>query len=69
MEVRPYLLIVGDGEQKEKLIEASTYFDEKFVRFIGFVNQTQLPAYYELADVFVLPSANEPWGVGGKMKL
>lgn len=63
VEVRPYLLIVGDGEQKEKLIEASTYFDEKFVRFIGFVNQTQLPAYYELADVFVLPSANEPWGL------
>ena len=63
VDIRPYLLIVGDGDQKEKLIETATYLDEKFVRFIGFVNQTQLPAYYELADVFVLPSANEPWGL------
>ena len=33
------------------------------IRFIGFKNQTELPAYYELADIFVLPSEREPWGL------
>jgi glycosyltransferase involved in cell wall biosynthesis len=27
------------------------------------VNQAELPQYYALADVFVLPSENEPWGL------
>ena len=29
----------------------------------GFVNQSELPAYYHAADVIVLPSEAEPWGL------
>ena len=33
------------------------------IKFLGFKNQTELPAYYDLCDVFVLPSVYEPWGL------
>jgi len=33
------------------------------VRFAGFRNQSALPAFYDLCDVFVLPSRLEPWGL------
>jgi glycosyltransferase involved in cell wall biosynthesis len=29
----------------------------------GFVNQSELPALYRAADILVLPSADEPWGL------
>ena len=29
----------------------------------GFVNQSELPAYYHAADIIVLPSEHEPWGL------
>ena len=33
------------------------------VRFLGFVNQRELPAFYDLCDVFLLASWREPWGL------
>jgi glycosyltransferase involved in cell wall biosynthesis len=34
------------------------------VHFVGFKNQTELPQYYGLADIFVLPSGiGETWGL------
>src|SRR5208282_179819 len=33
------------------------------VHFLGFKNQGELPAFYDLCDVFVLPSHFEPWGL------
>ncbi|CDL00608.1 putative glycosyltransferase [Magnetospirillum gryphiswaldense MSR-1 v2] len=56
---RPALLMVGDGEMRAEL-EAMA---EPGMIFAGFRNQTQLPAFYALADVFVLPSEHEPWGL------
>ncbi|MBR9973698.1 glycosyltransferase family 4 protein [Magnetospirillum sulfuroxidans] len=56
---RPPLLMVGDGEMRTEL-EAMA---ESGMIFAGFRNQTQLPAFYALADVFVLPSEHEPWGL------
>ncbi len=29
----------------------------------GFVNQAELPSYYHAADILVLPSESEPWGL------
>jgi glycosyltransferase involved in cell wall biosynthesis len=29
----------------------------------GFINQSELPSYYHAADIFVLPSESEPWGL------
>lgn len=57
----PYLVIVGDGEQRS-LVERAVGEDDA-VRFLGFRNQTELPAFYDLADVFVLASRREPWGL------
>ena len=33
------------------------------VRFEGFKNQSELPRYYAAADVLVLPSESETWGL------
>src|SRR6185369_14797607 len=35
----------------------------KSIRFLGFRNQTELPALYDLCDLFVCPSRFESWGV------
>ncbi len=58
---RPYLLFAGDGELGAKLTERAREMEG--VRFLGFCRQTALPALYDLADVFVLPSCHEPWGL------
>jgi glycosyltransferase involved in cell wall biosynthesis len=58
---RPYLLIVGDGEERQRLEQQAAGNDD--VRFLGFRNQTELPRFFDLCDVFVLPSRHEPWGL------
>lgn len=59
----PYLVIVGDGEERAALERqvAATGFTS--VRFCGFKNQSELPRFFDLASVFVLPSRHEPWGL------
>jgi len=58
-----YLLFVGDGDRRSALERRAAQFGWDAVRFLGFKNQTELPAYYDLCDVFVLPSRAEPWGL------
>jgi glycosyltransferase involved in cell wall biosynthesis len=58
------LLLAGDGPLKEKLrVETARLGISDRVRFLGFVNQTQLPALYTAADVMVLPSEYDAFGV------
>jgi glycosyltransferase involved in cell wall biosynthesis len=58
------LIYAGDGPLHAQLVaEASALGIESRVRFLGFANQTQLPAIYKSADVMVLPSDYEPFGV------
>jgi glycosyltransferase involved in cell wall biosynthesis len=59
----PYLLIVGDGEERARLEARARELALDGVRFPGFRNQSELPAFFALADVFVLPSRHEPWGL------
>jgi glycosyltransferase involved in cell wall biosynthesis len=63
LEPHPYLLIVGDGEERAALEQhaRATGFDS--IRFAGFGNQTEMPRFFDLATVFVLPSRHEPWGL------
>ena len=60
----PYLVLVGDGEMRgaleRQVVEAGL---SESVRFTGFQNQSDLPRFYDLCDVFVLPSLLEPWGL------
>jgi glycosyltransferase involved in cell wall biosynthesis len=58
------LCLVGDGPLRGQL-EARVRelgLGAK-VCFAGFRNQRELPAFYDAADVFVLPSRQEPWGL------
>ena len=59
----PYLLIVGDGEERTALEQQVAALDLTGVRFCGFRNQSEMPRFLELADVFVLPARHEPWGL------
>ena len=60
---RPYLLYVGDGELRNQLEARAKELGAEAVRFLGFKNQSELPAYYDLCDVFVMPTVFEPWGL------
>jgi glycosyltransferase involved in cell wall biosynthesis len=59
----PYLLFIGDGESRNELENRAADLKGDSIRFLGFKNQTELPCYYDLCDVFVLPSEREPWGL------
>jgi glycosyltransferase involved in cell wall biosynthesis len=58
-----YLLIVGDGEERTALEARVRESGLGSIRFLGFRNQTELPRFYDLCDLFVLPSYNETWGL------
>ncbi len=60
-ERRPFLVFVGDGPLRADLESAAAGLET--VRFAGFRNQTELPAFYAMADLLVLPSRREPWGL------
>jgi glycosyltransferase involved in cell wall biosynthesis len=58
------LVFAGDGPLRRRLEVAATELGiASHVCFLGFVNQSQLPAVYTAADVMVLPSAYEPFAV------
>ncbi len=56
------LILVGNGPDEEKL--KSIAREDKNIHFIDFVNQAKIPSVYKMADVFVLPSISETWGLG-----
>ena len=57
------LFIVGDGHLKGLIQERIRRYKLKNVHLVGFKNQTELPHYYTAADIFVLPSVSETWGL------
>jgi glycosyltransferase involved in cell wall biosynthesis len=58
------LVFAGDGAQRAELEkEAATLNISDKVRFLGFVNQSHLPALYKSADLMVIPSRYEPFGL------
>lgn len=63
IEPHPYLLIVGDGEEREALQRQAADSGLHGIRFCGFKNQSELPGFFDIATVFVLPSRHEPWGL------
>lgn len=59
-----YVVFAGDGPERANLeLRAAELGIADRTRFLGFVNQTQLPATYRAADLFVLPSLFEPFGL------
>lgn len=55
-------VFVGSGELEESLHASVLDLGVK-AHFVGFKNQTELPSYYAAAEVVVLPSASETWGL------
>lgn len=62
--VNTTLVLAGDGEQRGALERAAADAPAP-VRFLPFANQSEMPARYLLADLFVLPSRGryETWGL------
>jgi glycosyltransferase involved in cell wall biosynthesis len=59
----PYLVIVGAGEERQRLEARASELSLEGIRFAGFRNQSALPSFFAMAQVFVLPSRHEPWGL------
>ncbi len=59
------LVFVGEGPEREALVAQAATQPACSVRFLPFANQTEMPARYALADLFVLPSRGiyETWGL------
>lgn len=58
------LLVVGDGEQREHLEQfCQTHNLDQNVQWLGRVDYSQIAAYFNYADVFVLPTQEDTWGV------
>jgi glycosyltransferase involved in cell wall biosynthesis len=58
------LLLVGDGPEAATLRDLSKSLGiEQEVSFVGFVQPEDLPGYFSAADVCVVPSRKEGWGV------
>ncbi len=59
------LVIVGDGPEREVLHQQAAARPDCAVHFLPFANQSEMPAHYALADLFVLPSRGlyETWGL------
>jgi glycosyltransferase involved in cell wall biosynthesis len=62
-EPQAVLVIVGDGEERGALQRQAEATGFSSIRFCGFRNQSELPRFFDLATVFVLPSRHEPWGL------
>jgi len=58
-EVPGELVLAGSGSEGERLRALSS----DRVRFLGPLDRDELVDWYAQADVFVLPSCSEPWGM------
>jgi glycosyltransferase involved in cell wall biosynthesis len=58
-----HVVIAGSGPLESQLRAEAQSLGTTAVTFLGFVNQAQLAEVYAMADVFVMPSEREPWGL------
>jgi glycosyltransferase involved in cell wall biosynthesis len=59
---RVAIVFMGDGSERTTIEQYAKDRGITDVHVLGFVNQTQMPRMYGIADVFVLPSAYDPRG-------
>jgi len=53
------LTIIGDGILRNEMEKKAN----DNITFLGAINNVELPKYYKAADVLILPSIIEPWGL------
>jgi glycosyltransferase involved in cell wall biosynthesis len=61
LEQRVSLAVIGDGPLRPDIEELAA--GRPWMRTLGFVNQREIAEWYGAADLFVLPSDREPWGL------
>ncbi len=57
------LVLVGDGEERDVLLARGRALLGERLIAPGFVNQSRIGYYFQAADLFVLPSRFETWGL------
>ncbi len=57
------LVFVGDGPLREQLQERAASISPGGIRFAGFAQREQLATYYALAEVLILPTYTDTWGL------
>ena len=59
-----FLIFLGDGELRLSIEKSIIKEAIQNVIITGFVNQNEIPRYYMMADIFILPSSiGETWGL------
>lgn len=58
-------LVAGEGDDRPRLEQRARDqgLDDHVVRFLGYVPDAELPDLYRLADLFVMPSSTEGFGI------
>lgn len=54
-------IFLGDGPQKQELLDMISEEERKYIRFLGAKSDAE--RYYSMADFFVLPSIHESFGL------
>ncbi|HEV2358042.1 MAG TPA: glycosyltransferase family 4 protein [bacterium] len=57
------MVFLGEGAERQRLEAAAAQRGLSRVSITGFVNQGDIGRYYAAADILVLPSEHEPWGL------
>jgi len=60
---RKALVFVGNGPLRETLNKIVAEYNLDSVYFMGYQNRTDLGKFYTLADLLILPSLKETWGM------
>ena len=56
-------ILAGDGEERASLLDQAERLNLKRVHFIGNVSQEDLACLYNIADIDLVPSRREPFGL------
>jgi glycosyltransferase involved in cell wall biosynthesis len=57
------LVFAGDGPSRAELAQQAKHITPGTVSFPGFAHREDLACFYALADVLVLPTHSDPWGL------
>jgi 1,2-diacylglycerol 3-alpha-glucosyltransferase len=57
------LVFAGDGVCRRELEEQASRIAPGMIRFAGFVHREQLASYYALAEMLILPTYTDTWGL------
>lgn len=61
MDSKPNLIFIGDGQLMDQVKQLA--LKRPWIGILGFINQVEIPVWLGVADILVLPSSHEPWGL------